>query len=212
MPILNRRRLALFLILLGLLLLGFGAWILIGMLWPKTPGAPGNREPQAIQRDTKPQPRTIALPPSVQGTSTALQAGDLKVSTLQEGRRRAESVVSRMGSGTSQDGFLGYEDAMQDGTPDFQNYLSRELAALKSLHPSTGTLYGITTRVISSKILSGKQGDDEIMVLVQTQKVEDSGDRAKPTNVVYEDATVTLLKQSNGTYLVSRIAFKPADM
>ena len=211
--ILNRRRLALFLIGFGILLLAFGIWILAGMLWPKKPAdTTGNREPQAVQRDIKPQPQTIALVPKVQGTSTAEQVGAQKVSALQEAKRTAESVVSRMGSGTSQDGFLGYDDAMQNGTASFQEYLKAEQGSLRAQHPSAGALYGITTRVIASSITEGSEGDAKVVVKVQAQKVEDAGDRSKPTNISYEEVNVTFQKQLNGQYLVNDIRFAPVSL
>ncbi|MDD5438024.1 MAG: hypothetical protein PHC70_02665 [Patescibacteria group bacterium] len=209
----DRRRMALFLIGFGVLLLAFGIWILAGMLWPKKPAdTTGNREPQAIQRDIKPQPQTIALVPKVQGTSTAEQVSAQKVSDLQEAKRMAESVVARMGSGTSQDGFLGYDDAMQSGTSNFQAYLKAEQANLRAQHPISGPLYGITTRAVASSVTEGDEGSDKIVVKVQSQKVEDAGDRSKPTNIIYEVATVTFQRQPGGRYLVSDIRFSPANL
>lgn len=203
---------ALVLIILGLLLLGFGVWVLVGMFWPKGTTAPGNREPQAIQRDIKPAPRTIALSTNVQGTSTAEQSGQIAVSPLSEAKRRAESVVSRMGSGTSQDGFLGYEDVMLDGTANFQTYLRAEQAKLKSLHPASGPLYGVTTRVVASNVDQGQEGDEKVVIKVQAQVVEDAGDRSKSTKVSYEDVLVTFQKQAGGQYLVDQIVITPVKL
>ncbi|MDD2785891.1 MAG: hypothetical protein PHS79_03290 [Patescibacteria group bacterium] len=206
--LLNRRRIALVLIVLGLLLLGFGAWILVGLLWPKTPGdQTANREPQIVQRDTQPQPRTIALPTTVQGTSTGALTGE--VSSIQDSLRKAGSVVSRMGSGTNQDGFLGYNDAMSDGTVSFRSYLTNEQRRLVEGHPLSAGLYGMTTRVVASSVVSGTEGAASIVVKVQSQKVEDAGDRSKPTNVSYEESTVTLLKQTDGAYLVDAMSVAP---
>lgn len=206
--LLNRRRVALTLIVLGLLLLGFGVWILVGMLWPKNPGdQTANREPQIVQRDTQSQPRTISLPTSVQGTSTGASAG--KVSSIQDALRKAASVVSRIGSGTNQDGFLGYNDAMTDGTLNFNAYLAGEQKRLVDEHPITGGLYGITTRVVATNVVSGTEGSETIVVKVQSQKVEDAGDRAKPTGVSYQESTVTLLRQSDGMYSVEAMIVAP---
>lgn len=200
------------LIILGLLLLGLGVWILIGMFWPKGTTTPGNREPQAVQRDLKSAPRTIALSTTIQGTSTAEQANQQIVSPFQEAKRRAESVVSRMGSGTSQDGFLGFEDVMQDGTTNFQGYLRTEQARLKALHPASGPLYGITTRVVASSVDQGQEGDEKVVIKVQAQVVEDAGDRSKSTKVSYEDVLVTFQKQAGGQYLVDQILITPVKL
>ena len=210
MEIFNRRRIAIALLILGLLLLAFGLWILIGLLWPKQPTQQaGQPQLQIVQQQQVRQPKTLAMPTNVQGTSTAVQVQQANVPALQEAVRRAESVVSRMGSGTSQDGFLGYDDVMMDGTSRFRNYARSEQNRMRAEHPATGQLYGLTTRVVASKVTEGKEGDNKLVIMIQAQKAEDAGDRAKPTSVSYEEAKVTLLKQADGTYLVDVVIITP---
>lgn len=214
MPILNRRRMAIVLIVLGLLLLGFGIYTLVGIFWPKQSStAEQQRQLQAIQRETaKPAPKTIEMPTTVQGTSTAEQVNAQQAPPLQDAIRRAESVLSRSGSGTNQDGFLGFNDAMQDGTTRFQNYLKGEQQGLIVQYPAAGQVYGMTTRIVSSNLVQGKEGDDKIVIKVQAQKVEDAGDRSKPTNISYIEASITLLKQPGGSYLVDEMSISPANL
>ena len=214
MPILNRRRMAIVLIVLGLLLLGFGIWTLVGIFWPKqSTTEEQQRQLQAVQRENaKPAPKTLEMPTTVQGTSTAEQVNAQKAPPLQDAIRRAESVLSRSGSGTNQDGFLGFNDAMQDGTSRFQNFLKSEQQRLIAQHPATGQIYGMTTRIVSSSLVQGKEGDDKVVIKVQAQKVEDAGDRSKPTNVSYIEAAITLLKQSGGGYLVDEMSIGPASL
>lgn len=205
---------AIILIILGLLLLGFGIWTLVGIFWPKpSPTAEQQRQLQAVQRETtKPASKILAMPTTVQGTSTAEQVSGQKAPPVQEAIRRAESVLSRSGSGTNQDGFLGFNDAMQDGTLRFQNYLKSEQQRLMAQYPAAGQIYGMTTRIVSSSLAQGKEGDDKIVVKIQAQKVEDAGDRSKPTKVSYEEATVTLLKQAGGNYLVDEMLIGPVSL
>jgi len=214
MEIFNRRRIAIFLLALGVLLLIYGAWILAGLLWPKRPGAQQPAAPaqiEIVQRAPAHTPTTIALPTNVQGTSTLLDVQNAKVPALSESVRRAESVVSRMGSGTSQDGFLGYDDVMMDGTYRFREYLVQEKARMIGSHPAGGPLYGVTTRVVSSSVTEGTAESSRIAVTIQAQKAEDAGDRSKPTGISYIQAKVVFLKQSNGNHLVDEITFAPIE-
>jgi hypothetical protein len=214
MEFFNRRRIAIFLLVLGILLLIYGLWILFGLLWPKKPTAQqptGPGQVQIVQRAQPHVPTTLALPTTVQGTSTALDIQNAKVPALSESIRRAESVVSRMGSGTSQDGFLGYDDVMMDGTYKFRDFLAKEKSKMRELHPATGPTYGVTTRTVSSSVIDGSATSSRIMVRVQAQKAEDAGDRAKPTSITYFEATVTFLKQANNSFLVDEMTFAPVN-
>lgn len=214
MQVLNRRRIAIALLVLGVLLLIYGVYILIGLLWSKKQTAQqqaGQPQVQIVQRTPPHTPTTLAMPTTVQGTSTGLDVQNSKVPALGESLRRAESVVSRMGSGTSQDGFLGYDDVMMDGTYKFREYLKAERASMRGQHPPSGPLYGITTRTISSNVAEGTAESPKIVIKIQAQKTEDAGDRAKPTKISYFEAKIAFVKQANGTYLVDEIAVTPID-
>ena len=204
MPLINRRNTAVILIIIGLVALGFGLWILFGMFWPaKTPTSDTNNVAPLTATPRAPVPKTYAAPVIVQGNSTAGE--DARGTDVLEATNRASDAVSRMGSGSSQSGFLGYEDAMIDGTDKFQIQMHKEQQALRNLYPSTGAAYGLTTRVVSTDLVEGKNGADKIVIKVKAQQAADSGDRSQTTDITYWEYQVTLLRQADGKYLVDEI-------
>ena len=212
MKLTTRRNIAILLILIGLIALGFGLWILWKSFFSNPSGdlnLPGKGDLVTTSKD-KPEPKTIELPTNnVVGTST-LTAVD-RSSDITESINRARDVVARMGSGMSQDGFKGFDDALVYGTQRFQEYLLQEKRQMQINHPAGGPAYGMTTRVVSADLVRGVNGGDEIVVKVQTQVSVDTGDRGKPMSVYYEEKMVTLKRQPAGDYLVDFIQTGSVD-
>jgi len=213
MNLFQRRNIAILLIILGLIALGFGLWLLISMFLPQNQNGsnmnlPGAGTDLSVTPGNRQAPRTISAPVVVQGTSTP-ETAPVKSSDVRDAINLATDVVARMGSGSSQSGFLGYDDVMLSGTARFQDFAKQQRQALQTAHPATGATYGVTTRVVSNKVVSGDEGSDAIMILVQAQRTEDAGDRGLPTSVSYYEYTVTLLRQTDGKYLVDEITYKP---
>lgn len=167
------------------------------------------RDVQIVDRPVEPQ--TYALPTTVQGTSTAPQVLEQRSFSEQDVLLKAEAVVSRMGSGTSQDGFLGYMDVMIDGTPSFRSHLEDQRRQTMERYPATGPLFGITTITASKDLIEGKIGNDKLVVKVLSVRYEDAGDRTKPIVTYNQESLVTLLKQADGSYLVSNVTTEKMD-
>lgn len=188
---------------IGIILLAIGLWILLSpILLPPA-------QPPTLPTTVEP---TTTIPPSkpttTPGTTTAPSpvAADLK--RLED---QAATFVARVGSGSNVDGFLGYVDVQVGATVAYRSVLNAERAALQAAHPATGPAYGITTRVVASHAQNTAL-DATVTIIVQAQVVEDAGNPANPTTVSYKDATVTMEKQSNNTYLVSGITWKAAGI
>ena len=202
----NRKIFALILIIIGILAFLFGAWLLYGLLFGKPKSdlnLPGAGNDLNVNSRQVVEPQTYEAPVLVEGDSSFTDTS--RGSDLTEAVNLASDTVARIGSGTSQNGFLGYSDAMTSGTPKFQAYLQTEQLKMKQIHPASGDLYGVTTRSVSSKVIEGENGSTSIKVLIQTQKAEDAGNRAEPTNVFYEKNEVTLVRQATGEYLIDFI-------
>lgn len=208
MNLFERRNIAIVLIILGLIALGFGLWLLIGMFWPQGtstgPNLPAAGNNLTITPGNKTPPRTISAPVLVQGTSTP-ESPPIQSSDMREAINFASDAVARMGSGSSQTGFLGYNDVLLMGTTRFQNYVRQEQKDMQTAHPATGPAYGVTTRVVSSKLVEGTDGADKAVVKIQAQTSIDAGDRGNPVSVNYYEYTVTLLRQTSGNYLIDEI-------
>lgn len=212
MQLLTRRRMALFLIILGLVFLIIGAYFLIKLLWPEARPSSVVDQPRDVQIVDRPvEPQTYALQTTVQGTSTAPQVLEQRSFSEQDVLLKAEAVVSRMGSGTSQDGFLGYLDVMIDGTPSFRAYIDRERARMMEQYPSSGQLLGLTTITASKSLSEGKIGDNQLVVKVLSVRYEDAGDRTKPIVTYNQESLVSLQKQADGSYLVDEVVTKKID-
>ncbi len=199
----QRKILAIILILIGLLALGFGLWLLYGMIF-------GDAEnqldlPQAgnqlnVTSREVPEPQTYKAPIVVQGDSTFDETA--RGQDVVEATNRAVFVVGLIGSNTSQSGFLGYSDAMAYSTTRFQEYLRTQQQEMREYHPMDGDLYGITTKVLSSQVLSGENGSQTIVIELQAQVAEDAGDRSRPTKVYYKKFEATMQKQADGRFFM----------
>ena len=117
-------------------------------------------------------------------------------------------MVSRIGSGSSVDGFTGYDDVLLDATPSERVTLKSEQAALQKDHPPTGPSFGMVTRVVSVDSSGAVSGAQTIAITLQAQRAEDAGNPTQPTSVTYKKATVTFEKQSDGTYLVNGVMWE----
>lgn len=204
---------AIIMIIIGLAAFIFGAWLLWGLLFGgdedgglKLPGA--GSDLTVTEREV-PEPQTYEAPVVIEGDSEF--DATARASDLTEAQNLASDTIARIGSGTSQNGFLGYEDAMNAATPKLQAYLQSEQLRMQNEHPPEGELYGVTTRVIAADVIRGENGSDEIKVELQTQKAIDKGNRAEPVEVIYEKHVVTLLRQPTGEYLVDYITTEELD-
>lgn len=208
MKTIQRRILAIIMIIIGLVAFIFGAWLLWGLLFgggeSRLPELPEAGKDMAVTERDVPEPKTYEAPVMIEGESEFDELAT--ASDLTEARNLAVDTIARIGSGTSQDGFLGYEDAMNSATPKLQAFLRSEQLKMKKEFPTEGELYGITTRVIASDVLEGGNGDDRLVIAIQTQKAIDKGNRAEPVEIVYEKHEVTLLRQADGEYLVDYIS------
>jgi len=199
----QRKIFAIILIIIGILALGFGLWLLYGMIF-------GGSEsqlnlPQAsnqlnVTSREIPEPQTFEAPILAQGDTTFDETA--RGQDVVEATNRAIFVAGLIGSGTSQNGFLGYTDAMTYSTARFRDYLRTQQREMQEYHPMDGDLYGITTKVLSSKVLSGENGSQSMVIELQAQVAEDAGNRSKPTKVYYKKIEVTMQKQADGRFFV----------
>lgn len=195
----ERRTKLLILIILAAVLLAFGIWYLLKpIIGPSDQPSrlPSEITPSANLPNPQIQPAVIAPPPL---------PPDLK--QLQD---LAGNFVSRMGSGSSWEGFKGYEDVMVNATSEYQALLRAERLALQKAHPESGPAFGMATRVIAVDASQAVSGADIAVFIVQTQQAEDAGDPTKPSKVGYKEATVSFEKQSKG-YLINKVVWKDIE-
>lgn len=197
------------LILLALLLLLLGLYLLLSPFLNKGPtGTGGEFTVPATQTTGTGQAPGQGKPTATGlagegGTATGTPARQLsdadKLSSLEY---QARAAVERIGSGSNQNGFLGYTDLMIDSTDKFKIELVRLQADMLAAHPLKVALYGVSTRAASSQIKDGKYGDDTLKAEVQAVQTYDAGNPRQPTGTAAKRVFVTFAKQPNGTYLI----------
>ena len=196
----ERRTKLILLIVAAVILLAIGVYILIQPFLPATTPA----QPPGLP--TGPSP-TATIPP----TAPAAPATPAAPAVPQDVKRMedlASIVVSRLGSGSSADGFTGYDDVLLNATPAYREILRTEQAALRKAHSATGPAFGISTRVVSVDSRGASSGAREAVIAVEVQRAEDAGNPASPTSVTYKKADVTFQKQADGTDLVASVVWK----
>ncbi|MEO5927075.1 MAG: hypothetical protein ABIO72_00190 [Patescibacteria group bacterium] len=187
------------LILLALIILGFGIWYLFQPYF-RTVQQPPSLPNNVIPSNTVP---TSTVPQIPVGGGTTVVPQD-----IQDLQTRTKNVISMIGSGSNSNGFAGYSDALVFATANEQIKLKAEQAALQQAHPVDGPTYGMTTKTpFAPKSISAEPGAATMIFSVQAQRLEDNGDPTH-TIVTYKEATVTFERQPDGTYLVSDVVWK----
>lgn len=192
----SRRIKLILLIVATAALLGLGLWLLLTPLIGP-PEQPPELPPAVTPSGEVPEIREPVQPPLPTVTQEVRQLENLAV-----------SVVTRIGSGSSADGFRGYEDVLLSATPAMQDALRRERAAMQAAHPADGPAYGVTSRVVAVDRRFARPGEDRVTFVLQVQRSEDAGNPSAPTSVTYHEATVTMAKQPDGGYLVDEIVWQ----
>lgn len=199
----ERRHKLLLLIILALLLLGFGIWYLL------QPILDNRKQPPALPNTVTP---STNLPPRTTPTNGG-PAGSAGLSPeLKTLENLAGIIVARIGSGASGEGFRGYQDVLINATPTFQKTLLDEQRALQQTYPANGATYGRVTRVVAIESRQAVSGAAIIPFTVQVQRVEDAGNPSAPTSISYKEATVSFERQSDKTYLVNGIVWKDIEL
>jgi len=195
----ERRTKLILLIIAALILLAIGVYILLQPFLPSIVPA----QPPALTTTPPTTTITTTVPPV-----TATPAAPVVPQDIKKLEDLATIVVSRIGSGSSVDGFTGYDDVLLDATPSERVTLKSEQAALQKDHPPTGPSFGMVTRVVSVDSSGAVSGAQTIAITLQAQRAEDAGNPTQPTSVTYKKATVTFEKQSDGTYLVNGVMWE----
>lgn len=125
---------------------------------------------------------------------------------------RARVAVERVGSGSSQNGFLGYSDLVLDSTESFKTELKRLQDEMRAAHPQSGSIYGVSTRAASSQIRDGQLGAEALTSEVQAVQTYDAGNPRQPTGTAAKRVFVTFAKQSDGSYLIDAMKWEDMEL
>ncbi|MEK7655528.1 MAG: hypothetical protein AAB386_02530 [Patescibacteria group bacterium] len=195
----EKRNKLILLILVALILLAIGIWILL--------------KPFLSTPEQPPTLPTGVIPSGVQPTIPT--GGSVPVVTPQDVKELedlASAIVARIGSGSSMNGFKGYEDVLINATPSFQQKLTSEQQAMQKKHPVSGSAFGMVTRVVAVDSKSAVSGADVMPIILQVQQAEDAGNPSAPTKVSYKEVTVIFEKQTAGGYLLDGLSWKEVEL
>ena len=197
----RRTKLAL-IVLVGILLLFLGLYLLLSPYLAERaaqqPPPVGNKTPLITGNGAPYQPQG--------GTAATGTGQNVPLNTQLALEISARNVVERVGSGSSETGFLGYLDAMGSLTPGGQATLQADRAVMRQTHPPTAALYQMLTRGVASHATKGKLGDEKIEVTVEAIQDITTGLGAAPSSTG-KKILVTFVKQSDGVYLVDSMSW-----
>ena len=203
----DKRTRLLIVILLGLILLGIGLWIFLSPILKQNAAQPPALPAQPSQQPAQPAPTNTApkQAPVVAPTPNAKPTPQSGILALQN---KVSQLAERMGSGTNENGFLGYSDALIDATANGRTQLLAAQKAMQAQHPASGPAYGITARAVTSNVDSGKYGDAQVVISMDVFVSEDAGNPGKPTAQSGHKVTMTMAKQADGSYLMDSFTWK----
>ncbi len=195
-------------ILAGILLLLLGLWLFLQPLLqnrsaaqpPELPANPTAREPET---GTRQREAPIPPTPAPEAKPTA-QSGILAL------QNHARELTSRILTGTADNGFAGFQDAIIDATVNGRAALSAGRKTLQAQHPP-GTPYGQTAKAVTATVDSGAYGGASIVISMDVYAAENAGTPGIVTKTSTYKATMTFAKQGDGTYLMEDFTWKPSS-
>ncbi len=201
----TRRSKILILIIVGILLLLLGLYIFFRPFLVQRTGPPAQPPTPAGGTPYVPSAPAQGQPTAGGATTTQpAQADDLLAL-----EHAAKAAAGRVGSGSNENGFLGYQDEYYDATPSYRATLLSDMAAMQKLHPATGPLYSISTFAASASS-NDTYGDPTIVMQVQARQTVTAGNAAPVTTSKKVD--VTFQRQSDGSYLVDDIQWSDLQL
>lgn len=163
--------------------------------------------PAIVKPGAQPVPSNVVPPEErAEGVSIVLSSKEANQSRALENRARL--VVERIGSGSSESGFLGYGDTLSELTSAGTVALLAQQRQLQQRYPSTGPRVGFSTRAAASRLTEGKIGDAKIVVTVEAIQQQDDGNPSQPKRASAKRVIITFVKQSNGGYLIDGVTWE----
>ncbi len=208
----KRTKLAI-LILIVLLLLGVGLYLLLTPFFQQQPTDQTVPETTTTLQPSASLPSTPSQPSGQTETTTPVApATPPPIDPMKVLENKARTSVERIGSGSNQNGFLGYSDAMLDASLTFKEELQQEQASMVAAHPLSSGPYGISTRSISVKLTEGSIGDSKIVFTVEAIQNIDNGNPSTPVSTMAKKVTVTFVQATGNDYLLDEMVWEDKSL
>lgn len=191
---LSRRTKLIAVLLLMLLALGLGGAILWRLFAPSTP------PPTEEVVDTTPEPNEVAKTPERPNAPPVVPTED-RTATFSV-QSLAKTFTERFGSYSTEADFQNLTDVL----PLMTTAYAAETEAFLATAIPPSEYYGVTTRVVSIKILSSDETLGTASLEVSTQREEAKGS-AQNISIRYQTLALSFLKE-NDTWKVSAATWK----
>jgi hypothetical protein len=172
--------------------------LLAGYLWFKARGG----QPVINENINQPvinQPvdnnTNINVPPVTNINTNVPVVTDPNVLAEQRAKRLATLFAEKFGTYSSQGDFENFKELYDLMTPKMKNWAKSQVDNRFRLQDPYA---GVTTRALRAEIIKGKITDDNIQIIIDTQREKSSG---TTTNVVYEILRLEMVK-SGSSWLV----------
>lgn len=179
----NKRFLAFLLAVAGLIALGLVVWFVLLPALRRTPTTP--TQPTTPTGQTGTQNPAIVTPPTTP-TSEPGSPEDRERQAQEALKRFSIDAVARAGSYSNVDGFAALQQAALDATVGRQAELVALRQSLSADHPPLGPSWGLTTKALSARIVSGTPllSSSLAVVTVQAQKTQTESGKASVVSFV----------------------------
>lgn len=145
----------------------------------------GTKLPEAIVPSAPRSSAVVNVAPEEKQQMTEEQNKEL------ESRRLANLFIERYGSFSNQGNYENVTDLYPLMTAQMRREADAYVRELKTIRSDTSVYYGITTKSLSSSV--SLSGSNRATVLVTTQRQESAG-AGGGTRIIYQDATLNLIK------------------
>lgn len=171
---------------LGLLAVGLMIFLILRPKGPREAEVNiGTKLPEAIVPSSPRAPAAANVAPEEKQQMTEEQNREL------EARRLANIFIERYGSFSNQGNYENVTDLYPLMTAPMRREADAYVRELKEARSDTSVYYGITTKSLSSSVILS--GANRAAVAVTTQRQESAGAGGE-TRIIYQDATLNLIK------------------
>ncbi len=188
----RRTKILIAIILIILVVLALLYWLFLRPTHFPSPVTPS----PAANTNVAPEP-PLALP-----AVNALPAEMPKISDEEKLRsdlsRLAAAFAERFGSYSNQGNFENLLDLKPLMTVRMQTWTDDFIAKSKDNQGDTSVYFGVTTKAISTNIVSLNEESGQAEVMVRTQKREASGSMTENVRIYYQDLGLVFLKTADG--------------
>lgn len=196
----RRRKILIVIVILILVILALLYWFVLAPKYFNVPGGGTNTNA------TAPLPPLALAPVNIPSAAPPVQVSDAE-KLKSDLTRLAAAFAERLGSYSNQSNFENLSDLKVLMTSKMQNWTDDFIAQSKASQGNNAVYFGVTTKAVSSNIITIDEGAGEATVLVSTQRREASGTMSDNVKIYYQDLELKF-KKISGEWKVDEATWK----